>query len=127
MFEKIQNKKLNDSEFLKISSGQDNIKKITIDSINNNKKFDNESTKLIYSLPINSFVLVTDAKNNIYLAKIINIYTKSLSEDKKKEYEEKSKKKIIDEIYNSYDLSLNEKYNVKVFQKTLDRIKNNFN
>ncbi len=127
LFEKIQNKKLNDSEFLKISSGQDNIKKITIDSINNNKKFDNESTKLIYSLPINSFVLVTDAKNNIYLAKIINIYTKSLSEDKKKEYEEKSKKKIIDEIYNSYDLSLNEKYNVKVFQKTLDRIKNNFN
>ncbi len=127
LFEKIQNKKLNDSEFLKISSGQDNIKKITIDSINNNKKFDNESTKLIYSLPINSFVLVTDAKNNIYLAKIINIYTKSLSEDKKKEYEEKSKKRIIDEIYNSYDLSLNEKYNVKVFQKTLDRIKNNFN
>ena len=127
LFEKIQNKKLNDSEFLKISSGQDNIKKITIDSINSNKKFDNESTKLIYSLPINSFVLVTDAKNNIYLAKIINIYTKSLSEDKKKEYEEKSKKKIIDEIYNSYDLSLNEKYNVKVFQKTLDRIKNNFN
>ena len=127
LFEKIQNKKLNDSEFLKISSGQDNIKRITIDSINNNKKFDNESTKLIYSLPINSFVLVTDVKNNIYLGKIINIYTKSLSEDKKKEYEAKSKKKIIDEIYNSYDLSLNEKYNVKVFQKTLDRIKNNFN
>ena len=126
LFEKIQNKKLNDSEFLKISSGQDNIKRITIDSINNNKKFDNESTKLIYSLPINSFVLVTDVKNNIYLGKIINIYTKSLSEDKKKEYEAKSKKKIIDEIYNSYDLSLNEKYNVKVFQKTLDRIKNNF-
>ena len=127
LFEKIQNNKLNDSEFLKISSGQDNIKRITIDSINNNKKFDNESTKLIYSLPINSFVLVTDVKNNIYLGKIINIYTKSLSEDKKKEYEAKSKKKIIDEIYNSYDLSLNEKYNVKVFQKTLDRIKNNFN
>ena len=127
LFEKIQNKKLNDSEFLKISSGQDSIKRITIDSINNNKKFDNESTKLIYSLPINSFVLVTDVKNNIYLGKIINIYTKSLSEDKKKEYEAKSKKKIIDEIYNSYDLSLNEKYNVKVFQKTLDRIKNNFN
>ena len=127
LFERIQNKKLNDSEFLKISNGQENIKKITIDSINDSKIFDNESIKLIYSLPINSFVLVTDAKNNIYLAKIINIFTKNFSENKKKEYAVKSKKKIIEEIYNSYDLSLNDKYNVKVFQKTIDRIKNNFN
>ena len=93
LFERIQNKKLNDSEFLKISNGQENIKKITIDSINDSKIFDNESIKLIYSLPINSFVLVTDAKNNIYLAKIINIFTKNFSENKKKEYAVKSKKK----------------------------------
>ena len=37
-----------------------------------------------------------------------------------------SNNKILDEIYSSYDLSLNKKYKVKVFQKTLDRIKNNF-
>ena len=36
------------------------------------------------------------------------------------------KNKIIDEIYSSYDLSLNIKYRVKVFENTLDRIKNNF-
>ena len=30
-------------------------------------------------------------------------------------------------IFSSYDLSLNKKYKVKVFQNTLERIKNNFN
>ena len=90
--------------------------------------FDKESINLVYSLPINSFVLITDVNNKIYLAKINNIFTKNLSKNdiKNKEYLVKSNSKIIDEIYSSYDLSLNKKYKVKVFENTLDRIKNNF-
>ena len=38
----------------------------------------------------------------------------------------KSNSQIIGEIYSTYDLSLNEKYNVKLFQNTIERVKNNF-
>ena len=90
--------------------------------------FDKESIKLIYSLPVNSFVLITDTSDNIYLARINNIITTNLQKNsiKNKDYFVKSNSKIIDEIYSSYDLSLNKKYKVKVFDNTLDRIKNNF-
>ena len=47
---------------------------------------------------INSFVLITDVNNKIYLAKINNIFTKNLSKNdiKNKEYFVKSNIKIID-------------------------------
>ena len=128
LFQKIQDKKLNEDEFLKISSGERNILNTIIKSVDYDKVFDKESINLVYSLPINSFVLITDVNNKIYLAKINNIITKNLSKNdiNNKEYLVKSNSKIIDEIYSSYDLSLNKKYRVKVFENTLDRIKNNF-
>ena len=128
LFQKIQDKKLNEDEFLKISSGERNILNTIIKSVDDDKVFDKESINLVYSLPINSFVLITDVNNKIYLAKINNIFTKNLSKNdiNNKEYLVKSNSKIIDEIYSSYDLSLNKKYRVKVFENTLDRIKNNF-
>ena len=128
LFEKIQDKRLNDDEFLKISNGGKNIQNITIKSLDDDKLFDNESVKLIYSLPEKSFVLITDTKNSIFVAKINNIFIKNLLNENVKynEYLNESKSKIIDEIYSSYDLALNKKYKVKVFQNTLERIKNNF-
>jgi len=128
LFQKIQDKKLNEDKFLKISNGEDNILNTVIKSLDDNKTFDKDSINLVYSLPVNSFVLITDVNNKIYLAKINNINTNNLSMDdiKNKEYLVKSNSKIIDEIYSSYDLSLNKKYKVKVFNNTLDRIKNNF-
>ena len=128
LFQKIQDKKLNEDEFLKISNGEHNILNTVIKSLDDNKIFDKDSINLVYSLPVNSFVLITDVNNKIYLAKINNINTNNLSMDdiKNKEYLVKSNSKIIDEIYSSYDLSLNKKYKVKVFNNTLDRIKNNF-
>ncbi len=128
LFQKIQDKKLNEDEFLKISKGVQNIQNIIISSLDDDKVFDKESIKLIYSLPINSFLLITDSNNKIFLAKINNIFTENLSKNdiNNKEYLVKSNSKIIDEIYNSYDLSLNKKYKVKVYENTLDRIKNNF-
>jgi len=128
LFQKIQDKKLNEDEFLKISNGERYILNTVIKSLDDNKIFDKDSINLVYSLPVNSFVLITDVNNKIYLAKINNINTNNLSMDdiKNKEYLVKSNSKIIDEIYSSYDLSLNKKYKVKVFNNTLDRIKNNF-
>ncbi len=128
LFEKIQDKKLNNDEFLKLSNGNQNLKNITINSLVDDEVFDKESLKLIYSLPEKSFVLITNTKNSIFVARINNIYNKNLLNDDEKyaEYTTKSRNKIVDEIYSSYDLALNNKYKVKVFQNTLERIKNNF-
>ena len=126
LFQKIQDKKMDDNSFINISKGKENIKSVNIKSINDESLFDKDSIKLLYSLPKNSFVLITNNKNSIYLAKITDILNKNLLENQKKEYMIKSNNKIISEIQNSYDLSLNKKYRVKVFEATVDRIKNNF-
>ena len=36
---------------------------LTINSINDNDKFETNSVKMLYSLPINSFTLVNDKEN----------------------------------------------------------------
>ena len=128
LFEKIQDKKLDNDEFFNISNAGKNIISTTINSIDEDSVFDKESIKLIYSLPEKSFVLITDKNNSIYVAKINNIYIKNLLNDDANynEYLAKSNNQIIDQIYSSYDLALNEKYKVRVFQNTLERIKNNF-
>jgi hypothetical protein len=43
-----------------------------------------------------------------------------------REYLKKSNTNVISDIYSSYNLSLNAKYKVKIFQTTLDRVKNYF-
>jgi len=128
LFQKIQDKKLDNDEFFKISNNGQNKLNTTIKSANDFSVFDKDSVNLIYSLPIESFLLITDSNNKIHLAKINNIFVKNLSNDETKieEYLEKSNTKIKDEIYSSYDLALSKKYKVKIFQATVDRIKNNF-
>ena len=37
-----------------------------------NNRFEANSVKMLYSLPINSFTLVNDKENKIYLVKIVN-------------------------------------------------------
>jgi len=128
LFEKIQDKQLNNEEFFRLSNEGQNLKSATIKSLDDDKIFDKESISLIYSLPEKSFVLITNTNNSIFLAKINNIFITNLLDNdvKYKDYYSQSNNKIIDEIYSSYDLGLSKKYKVKVFQNTLDRIKNNF-
>ena len=128
LFQKIQDKKFNNDEFVKISKNGENLLNETIKSLDDNSIFDKDSVSLIYSLPENSFVLLTNDNNKIFLAKVNKIYTKNLPKNdiENSEYKEISNNKIVEEIYSSYDLALSKKYKVKVFQNTLDRIKNNF-
>ena len=128
LFQKIQDKKFNNDEFVKISKNGKNLLNETINSLDDNSIFDKDSVSLIYSLPENSFVLLTNDNNKIFLAKVNKIYTKNLPKNdiENSEYLEFSNNKIVEEIYSSYDLALSKKYKVKVFQNTLDRIKNNF-
>jgi len=128
LFKKIQEKKLDNNEFMKISQNQKNIENITINEITDDDKFDTDSVKLIYSLTKESFILITDKENKIYLAKIKNIHYDDLPKNDRiiKEYLKKSNTNVISDIYSSYNLSLNTKYKVKIFQTTLDRVKNYF-
>ena len=124
LLEKIKTKKFDNNDFLKM--GKNNINNIVLNSINDNSKFESNSLKLLYSLPENSFTLITDEDNNIYLAKIKE-YQKLLNEDfKVEEYTFEQNSNFKNSILKSYDLFLNKKYNVELNQKTLERVKNYF-
>ncbi|WP_075521628.1 SurA N-terminal domain-containing protein [Candidatus Pelagibacter communis] len=128
IFKKIQDKKFSNAEFLNIAKNKSNIKKLKINSSNFDETFSRESVELLYSLPKKSFVLIADKNNDVYLSKISNINTNMLNKDADKvnEYKLKSNSQVMGEIYSTYDLSLSKKYNVKLFNSTLERIKNNF-
>jgi len=97
-------------------------------SINDDSMFDINSVKMLYTLPVNSFTLINDKDNNIFLVKIA---------DSKKNFFNKSDENYVQFVKNqntgnrksilqSYDQLLNNKYQVKVNQKSVDRVKNYF-
>ena len=126
LFDKINNKKFNDNDF--VLMGKNNINSLVLNSVRDNKKFEINSVELLYSLPPKSFTLISDEKNNTYLARILKIMTLDRIEDDKKfkEYISKQNSNTRNNILKSYDLLLNEKYNVVLNQKTIERVKNFF-
>ena len=128
IYKKIQDKKLDDDQFLKIAKDSTNIKTTIIKNVNDINTFTNDSVKLIYSLPTGNFLLITDGDGKVYLSKIKKINSNSISKNdpKIKDLEIKSNNNIINDIYTSYDASLNTKYKVKIFNSTMDRVKNYF-
>ena len=129
IIKKISEKKYTRSNFLKLSeSSSTKIETFEIKSIENIDKFNIESVKYIFNLGKNDFGLITDNKNNIYLINIKNIFEENISKNNKNflKYRNQSETKIRDNMYGSYDIILNNKYNVKINQKTLERVKNYF-
>ena len=104
------------------------MKTVKLNSIKDNKKFEINAVEILYSLPVNSFTLINDEKNNIYLARIKGFQTKKMdnNENKYKEYIEKQNSYKKNSLLKSYDLFLNNKYNVVLNQKTVERVKNFF-
>ncbi len=126
LLENIQSKSLK-FEDLKNFTNSNNVEEILINSITDNSKFSVDAIKLIYSMPEKSFVLINDALNNIYLAYIKKIDNdKQITQSETKNYLLKSNSEIRDTLYSSYDIYLSEKYEIKVFQNTIERLKNNF-
>ena len=126
LLEKIKNNKFDNNDFSKM--GQNMIETIKLNSIRDNNKFEINSVQILYSIPINSFTLINDEKNNIYLAKIKKIENQSINDDQKilNEYINKHNSNSKNEMLKSYDLYLNNKYKVTLNQKTIDRVKNFF-
>ena len=126
LLEDIQNKNLQYNDLKNFDKSQE-IQNIKISSVRDNNKFSINSIKLIYSLPEKSFTLINDDENKIYLAFIKQINKKNeISEDDLKNYLFKSNSEIRDTLYSSYDIYLSKKYEIKVFQNTIERLKNNF-
>ena len=84
---------------------------------------------MLYSLPINSFTLINDEDDKIYLAKIINyeeINTNNVDSEKFESYKDKETTNNRNSILKSYDIFLNKKYSVDINQKAIDNVKNLF-
>ena len=126
LLDKITNKQFNNANFLQMGKG--NIQTTKLNSIRDNKMFEINAVEVLYSLPVNSFTLINDEKNNIYLAKVKKFEeeTVSANDEKFQEYISKQKTNSKNNLLKSYDLLLNDKYNVSLNQKTIQRVKNFF-
>ena len=126
VLEEIQKKEFDDIKFDQMSA--DNLKYISLNSINDDNTFEENSVKMLYSLPINSFTLVNDKDNKIYLVKIVNSTNNSFNESDENylQFVQKQNTEYRKSILQSYDQLLNNKYKVQLNQKTIDRVKNYF-
>jgi len=126
ILDKIDKKDFSQASFDKLGKGK--IKQIKLNSIKDNKKFENNSVEILYSLPINSFAMIADSQNNVFIAKIVSYEVEEIKKNsanfKKISIEEGAQSK--NSILKSYDLFLNNRYQVIVNQKTLKRVKNYF-
>ena len=126
VLEKIQKKEFDYNKFKEM--GGYSIEYMSLNSVNDIDKFETNSIKMLYSLPINSFTLVNDKEKNIYLVKIVNSKNNIFNKTDKnylkfvKNQNTNNRKSILE----SYDQLLNTKYKVELNQKSIDRVKNYF-
>ena len=122
----LDKKKFNEASFNKLGDGK--IEKIRLNSMKDINKFEINSVKILYSLPINTFTLVADNKNNVFIAKIISYEDKNISQNSNdfNAISNEASAENRNGILKSYDYLLNSKYKVIVNEKTLDRVKNYF-
>ncbi len=126
ILKKIEEGKFNESDFIKLAENV-KIKSALIKSVDDNSLFNIDSLKMLFTIPKGDFLLIVDNSNNIYLTKVENYqYNNFFSEEDKFKYEIQSNFKIQNEITNSYDLILNDKYKVEIYNNTLERLKNYF-
>jgi len=125
ILDSISEGKFNQVSFDKLN--KNTIKKIKLNSVKDNKRFEIDSVKLLYSLPVNSFTLISD-NQKIFIAKTIKYedqeisYNSSEFNNASNEANAQNKNGLL----KSYDYLLNDKYKVVVNKKTLDRVKNYF-
>ena len=123
---KLDKKEFNETSFNQLAKG--NVEKIQLNSIKDINKFEINSIEILYSLPKNTFTLIADKEDNIFIAKVISYEDKLISQSSNNfnSISNEASAKNRNEILKSYDYLLNTKYKVIVNEKTLDRVKNYF-
>ena len=126
ILDQLDKKKFNQTSFYELANGE--IEKIRLNSIKDINMFEINSVKILYSLPINTFTLISDSKKNIFIAKVKSYEDINISENSKKfnAVSNEASAQNRNGILKSYDYLLNSKYKVIVNEKTLDRVKNYF-
>ncbi len=126
IIEEIQSDEFNENKFKELSS--DKIQSGSINSINDDKLFETNSIKMLYSLPQNSFSLVSNNNNQIFLVEIKDVIKNNINKqgEEYKGFVNSQNTSNRKSILQSYDTLLNNKYQVQLNQKTIDRIKNYF-
>ena len=124
----IQNRKFNDKDFHNLINDKSKINRAKINSIKDDSIFNNDSVNLLYSISKNNFLLMTDVNNNIFISKVINVDIKNLknNQDEIDDFSKQSNITIRNDLYTSYDYFLNNSYKIKIYEKTLERVKNYF-
>ena len=122
----IQKKEFDNNKFNKMAVN--GLEIISLNSINDHNTFEENSVKILYTLPINSFTLVSDKNNEIYLVKIVNSKNNPYNENDENylKFVQNQNTDNRKSILGSYDQLLNNKYKVQLNQKTIDRVKNYF-
>lgn len=125
IIEEIQNKEFDNSKFEKLAGS--NKEYSSINSIEDDKLIDINSVKMLYALPVNSFALV-NKENKIFLVKITGTNKNSFNkaDEKYLKFVNSQNTNNRKTILQSYDQLLNDKYQVQLNQKTIDRVKNYF-
>jgi len=126
ILEEIQNNKFNNTKFDELSNFDKEY--MSISSINDDKVFEINSVKMLYSLPVNSFTLVNNSENKIYLVKITGS-NKNLLNKEGEDYKNFVNSEFTNtrkSILAAYDQLLTSKYKIQLNQKTIDRVKNYF-
>ncbi len=126
IIEEIQNKKFDNAKFNELVGSDKEYG--SINSVNDNKLFEVNSVKMLFALPINSFALVNNSENKIFLVKITssnkNIFNKE--DEDYKNFANNEFTNTRKSILAAYDQLLTSKYQVQLNQKTIDRVKNYF-
>ena len=128
LLKKIETNNFSEIDFKNLEKDNNKIQKLTINSVSDNSFFNIDSLNLLYTIPINDFLLIVDNDKNVYLTKVVKFkYNKfDKSDENYKKYLVKSNFKIKNYISKSYDNFLNKKYEVVINENTLERLKNYF-
>ena len=126
ILDQLDKKIFNETSFNKLTKGE--VEKIQLDSVKDFTKFEIKSVEILYSLPINSYTLISDNKDNIFIAKVVSFDDTKISQNSNefKAISNEASAENRNGILKSYDYLLNDKYKVIVNEKTLDRVKNYF-
>ena len=131
IIDKINKNNFNKYDFDKLSKNENvNIKKISLNNLNDDKILKKEIVKQIYTFPEKKVIIVNDIGLSenflIYIDKIKNVTIDENSEEYQA-YFNLSKNQIVSELYNTYENYIQKKYKIDINYQALDAIKNSYN
>jgi peptidyl-prolyl cis-trans isomerase D len=103
------------------------VKKITLQNIKDESIFASDIIKEIFKIKDGELQLVTNStftKNYIIFAEQTKKFPFNKNTTDYQRYKSKAKLNLANQIYSTFDKAINDRYNVKINQKVLNRIKN---